>query len=102
MRHVYLFLSAIIYASSIQGGRSVVCSLSVPCSRVLQTFSEIVVLGSGSMIYFGQTSRSSTYFENIGFEKPKDQSDAQFLLSIASDSGIMKKTDQGNLLCQYY
>lgn len=47
-------------------------------------FDKAVVLYEGRQIYFGSTKTAKAYFENLGFECPARQTDADFLTSMTS------------------
>lgn len=71
------------------GGRTIISILNKPCKRVLDHFSDLLLIGSGKMIYFGPTSKAGSHFTNIGFQIKSGQNNVEYLLDIAADKGVM-------------
>lgn len=86
--------SADIVAAAIQalaaGGRTIVCLVDKPTKKIMESFTDTLLLGSGLLLYFGPTVKAASHFDNIGFEVKSGQNSLEYLLEIAGDRGIMK------------
>ena len=71
------------------GGRTIISLLDKPCKRVVDHFSDLLLIGSGKMIYFGPTTKAANHFTNIGFQVKSGQNLFEYLLDIAADKGVM-------------
>ncbi|KAF3023105.1 hypothetical protein E8E14_013473 [Neopestalotiopsis sp. 37M] len=49
-------------------------------------FDKVLVLYEGRQIYFGKASEASDYFEGLGFERPAQQTTADFLTSMTNST----------------
>lgn len=56
-----------------RGGRTVICTLNKPTRKVFEMFDKTLLLGSGHMIYFGESALASAYFDNIGQHEHNDE-----------------------------
>lgn len=75
------------------GGRTIISVLNKPCKRVVDHFSDLLLIGSGKMIYFGPTAKATNHFNNIGFQMKSGQNSFEYLLDIAADKGVMAATN---------
>jgi ABC-type multidrug transport system ATPase subunit len=86
--------SADIVATAIQtltsGGRTIICLVAKPTKKIMESFTDTILLGSGLLLYFGPTLKAASHFDNIGFEVKSGQNSLEYLLEIASDRGVMK------------
>ena len=78
-------IKSILKAS--EGRLSIMMSIHQPNSRILELFDNILLLGGGSMLFFGTVPESIDYFSNIGFPPPKDYTPTDFFLQV-SDSNF--------------
>ncbi|KIW11847.1 hypothetical protein PV08_09120 [Exophiala spinifera] len=61
-------------------------------------FDKVIVLYQGRQIYFGRTTDARRYFEEMGFECPKRQTDPDFLTSMTNPiERIVKKGFEGKV-----
>jgi ABC-type multidrug transport system ATPase subunit len=49
-----------------RGSRTILCSIRAPFHRVVRYMDDILLLGSGHLIYSGPVNSMGTYFDNIG------------------------------------
>jgi hypothetical protein len=75
-----------------KSGRTILSALDRPRSSSIFGFNNMILIGSGRMIYNGLSSKASSYFEHIGFERRWDQSPLEFILDVASEKGKLKAT----------
>lgn len=84
---------AVIVAKCIEtlalGGRTIVSLLNKPCKAVIDHFSDLILISSGKMIYFGPTVKAVKHFVNIGFQMKSGQNSFEYLVDIAADKGVM-------------
>eukprot|EP01034_Spumella_vulgaris_P022154 gene22154-28261_t len=78
-----------VIRSLANGGRTVLCSMERPTLRIMNMFNEVMMLGSGLLVYSGAMDAASAYFDNIGFERVPGQNDLEYLQDIATDRGKM-------------
>jgi ABC-type multidrug transport system ATPase subunit len=74
-----------------KNGRTIIASLERPRSSAVFGFDQMLLLGSGLLLYNGLSVRAASYFENIGYEKRWDQSPLEFILDVALDKGKLKQ-----------
>lgn len=55
-----------VLQSLARGGRTVVCSVPRPWQRLMSIATDVMLLGSGLLIYSGKANAVGEYFENIG------------------------------------
>ncbi|KAJ3673559.1 hypothetical protein LUZ60_005551 [Juncus effusus] len=67
-----------------EAGKTVVTTIHQPSSRLFHKFDKLVLLGKGSLLYFGKASESMAYFESIGCSPLIAMNPAEFLLDIAN------------------
>lgn len=71
-------------AKSSGGQLSIMLSIQQPNTRLLELFDHIMVLGGGSMNFFGTVPESLDHLSSIGFAPPDDYSPTDYFLQ-ASD-----------------
>ncbi|KAH9737825.1 ABC transporter G family member 22 [Citrus sinensis] len=74
-----------------EAGKTVVTTIHQPSSRLFHKFDKLILLGKGSLLYFGKASEAMTYFSSIGCSPQIAMNPAEFLLDLAN----------GNLHDQY-
>ncbi|KAJ6330603.1 hypothetical protein OIU76_009239 [Salix suchowensis] len=52
------------------GGKTVVTTIHQPSSRLFHKFDKLILLGKGSLLYFGKSSEAMLYFSSIGKPSP--------------------------------
>ncbi len=57
-----------VISSLAQGNRTIICSLEKPIGSVVEVFQEVMIIGSGLLLYAGPTATVGEYFDNIGKE----------------------------------
>jgi ABC-type multidrug transport system ATPase subunit len=65
-------------------GRLVICVVHQPRSSIFEMFDKLLLLSLGRSIYLGNSSDSSQYFANCGYEVPKLFNPSDFFLDIIS------------------
>ncbi|XP_019420525.1 PREDICTED: ABC transporter G family member 11-like isoform X2 [Lupinus angustifolius] len=70
--------------------RTVIASIHQPSTEVFQLFSNLCLLSSGTVVYFGPASAASEFFTSSGFPCPPLQNPSDHLLKV-----INKDFDQG-------
>ncbi|KAI4319555.1 hypothetical protein MLD38_033140 [Melastoma candidum] len=65
-------------------GKTVVTTIHQPSSRLFHKFDKLILLGKGSLIYFGQASEVMVYFSSIGCSPLIAMNPAEFLLDLAN------------------
>ena len=64
--------------SLVQGGRTIVCSIHQPSSRLFEMFDDLYVLAEGQCLYSGPIQDMTAVFERAGFSCPKYYNRADF------------------------
>lgn len=85
-----------------------VTTIHQPSSRLFHKFDKLILLGKGSLLYFGKASEAMVYFSSIGCSPLIAMNPAEFLLDIANGnvndvsvpSELEDKVEMGNLEIQ--
>ncbi|KAL4277228.1 hypothetical protein AHAS_Ahas20G0286200 [Arachis hypogaea] len=88
-----------------EAGKTVVTTIHQPSSRLFHKFDKLILLGKGSLIYFGKASEAMSYFQYIGCSPLITMNPAEFLLDLANGnindvsvpSELEDKVQMGNL-----
>ncbi|XP_011047135.1 PREDICTED: ABC transporter G family member 22-like isoform X3 [Populus euphratica] len=67
-----------------EGGKTVVTTIHQPSSRLFHKFDKLILLGKGSLLYFGKSSAAMPYFSSIGCNPLIAMNPAEFLLDLAN------------------
>lgn len=67
-----------------QAGKTVVTTIHQPSSRLFHKFDKLILLGKGSLLYFGKASEAMVYFSSIGCSPLIAMNPAEFLLDLAN------------------
>ena len=67
-----------------QAGKTVVTTIHQPSSRLFHKFDKLILLGKGSLLYFGKASAAMDYFQFIGCAPLIAMNPAEFLLDLAN------------------
>lgn len=67
-----------------EAGKTVVTTIHQPSSRLFHKFDKLILLGKGSLLYFGKASETLTYFQSIGCSPLISMNPAEFLLDLAN------------------
>jgi len=67
-----------------QAGKTVVITIHQPSSRLFHKFDKLILLGKGSLLYFGKESEAMDYFQFIGCAPLITMNPAEFLLDLAN------------------
>jgi len=67
-----------------QAGKTVVTTIHQPSSRLFHKFYKLILLGKGSLLYFGKASEAMNYFQSIGCSPLISMNPAEFLLDLAN------------------
>ncbi|KAI3523104.1 hypothetical protein L1887_01161 [Cichorium endivia] len=67
-----------------ENDKTVVTTIHQPSSRLFHKFDKLILLGKGSLLYFGKASEAMTYFSSIGCSPLISMNPAEFLLDLAN------------------
>ncbi|XP_061376143.1 ABC transporter G family member 22-like isoform X2 [Gastrolobium bilobum] len=67
-----------------EAGKTVVTTIHQPSSRLFHKFDKLILLGKGSLLYFGKASLAMSYFQSIGCTPLISMNPAEFLLDLAN------------------
>ncbi|XP_077225725.1 ABC transporter G family member 22-like isoform X2 [Tasmannia lanceolata] len=67
-----------------EAGKTVVTTIHQPSSRQFHKFDKLILLGKGSLLYFGKASEVMVYFSSIGCSPLIAMNPAEFLLDLAN------------------
>ncbi|XVE96231.1 hypothetical protein REPUB_Repub02eG0204000 [Reevesia pubescens] len=67
-----------------EAGKTVVTTIHQPSSRLFHKFDKLILLGKGSLLYFGKASEAMVYFSAIGCSPVIAMNPAEFLLDLAN------------------
>lgn len=67
-----------------QDGKTVITTIHQPSSRLFHKFDKLILLGKGSLLYFGKASEAMPYFQSIGCTPLIAMNPAEFLLDLAN------------------
>ncbi|KAH1123083.1 hypothetical protein J1N35_006243 [Gossypium stocksii] len=65
-------------------GKTVITTIHQPSSRLFHKFDKLILLGKGSLLYFGKASEAIVYFSSIGCSPQIAMNPAEFLLDLAN------------------
>ncbi|MCL7050140.1 hypothetical protein MKW94_005986 [Papaver nudicaule] len=91
-----------------EAGKTVVTTIHQPSSRLFHKFDKLILLGKGSLLYYGKASEAMDYFSSIGCSPLIAMNPAEFLLDLANGnvndvsvpSELEDKVEMGNLETQ--
>ncbi|KAG6524715.1 hypothetical protein ZIOFF_014653 [Zingiber officinale] len=67
-----------------EAGKTVITTIHQPSSRLYHRFDKLILLGKGSLLYFGKASEAMVYFSSIGCSPLISMNPAEFLLDLAN------------------
>lgn len=67
-----------------EAGKTVLTTIHQPSSRLFHRFDKLILLGKGSLLYFGKASEAMDYFSSIGCSPLIAMNPAEFLLDLAN------------------
>ncbi|KAL4200420.1 hypothetical protein AMTRI_Chr03g56420 [Amborella trichopoda] len=67
-----------------EAGKTVVTTIHQPSSRLFHKFDKLILLGKGSLLYFGKASETMLYFSSIGCSPLIAMNPAEFLIDLAN------------------
>ncbi|XP_074562691.1 ABC transporter G family member 22-like isoform X1 [Curcuma longa] len=67
-----------------ESGKTVVTAIHQPSSRLFHRFNKLILLGKGSLLYFGRASKAMSYFSSTGFSPLIAMNPAEFLVDLAN------------------
>ncbi|OEL38953.1 ABC transporter G family member 22 [Dichanthelium oligosanthes] len=67
-----------------EDGKTVITTIHQPSSRLFHKFDKLILLGKGSLLYFGKASEAMPYFQSIGCTPLITMNPAEFLLDLAN------------------
>ncbi|KAG2686780.1 hypothetical protein I3843_09G024200 [Carya illinoinensis] len=67
-----------------EAGKTVVTTIHQPSSRLFHKFDKLILLGKGSLLYFGKASEAMVYFSSIGCSPLIAMNPAEFLIDLAN------------------
>ncbi|KAI3447383.1 hypothetical protein Pfo_004048 [Paulownia fortunei] len=87
-----------------EAGKTVITTIHQPSSRLFLKFDKLILLGKGSLLYFGKASEIMVYFSSIGCSPLIAMNPAEFMLDLANGnvtdisvpSELLDKVQMGN------
>ncbi|ONK68828.1 uncharacterized protein A4U43_C05F16440 [Asparagus officinalis] len=67
-----------------EAGKTVISTIHQPSSRLFHKFDKLILLGKGSLLFFGKASEAMVYFSSIGCCPLIAMNPAEFLLDLAN------------------
>ncbi|KAK9715930.1 hypothetical protein RND81_06G199400 [Saponaria officinalis] len=67
-----------------EAGKTVITTIHQPSSRLFHKFDKLILLGKGSLLFYGKASEAMTYFSSIGCSPLISMNPAEFLLDLAN------------------
>lgn len=67
-----------------EAGRTVITTIHQPSSRLFHKFDKLILLGKGSLLYFGKAAEATVYFSSVGCSPLIAMNPAEFLLDLAN------------------
>ncbi|PIN08822.1 Transporter, ABC superfamily (Breast cancer resistance protein) [Handroanthus impetiginosus] len=67
-----------------EAGKTVITTIHQPSSRLFLKFDKLILLGKGSLLYFGKASEAMVYFASIGCCPLIAMNPAEFMLDLAN------------------
>ncbi|ONK81882.1 uncharacterized protein A4U43_C01F33830 [Asparagus officinalis] len=67
-----------------EAGKTVITTIHQPSSRLFHKFDKLILLGKGSLLFFGKASEAMVYFSSIGCSPLIAMNPAEFLLDLAN------------------
>ncbi|KAL9247061.1 hypothetical protein vseg_020532 [Gypsophila vaccaria] len=67
-----------------EAGKTVITTIHQPSSRLFHKFDKLILLGKGSLLFYGKASEAMTYFSSIGCAPLISMNPAEFLLDLAN------------------
>nr|AIU41652.1 ABC transporter family protein [Hevea brasiliensis] len=67
-----------------EAGKTVITTIHQPSSRLFHKFDKLILLGKGSLLYFGKASEAMPYFSSVGCNPLIAMNPAEFLLELAN------------------
>ncbi|MCL7039664.1 hypothetical protein MKW94_010744 [Papaver nudicaule] len=91
-----------------KAGKTVVTTIHQPSSRLFHKFDKLILLGKGSLLYFGNASEAMVYFSSIGCTPLIAMNPAEFLVDLANGnindvsvpSELQDKVQMSNSKCE--
>ncbi|KAF0914619.1 hypothetical protein E2562_030684 [Oryza meyeriana var. granulata] len=88
-----------------EDGKTVITTIHQPSSRLFHKFDKLILLGRGSLLYFGKASEAMPYFRSIGCTPLISMNPAEFLLDLANgnttDVSVPSELDDKYLVDAY-
>ncbi|TKV98124.1 hypothetical protein SEVIR_9G539300v4 [Setaria viridis] len=88
-----------------EDGKTVITTIHQPSSRLFHNFDKLILLGKGSLLYFGKASEAMPYFQSIGCTPLFAMNPAEFLLDLANgntnDVSVPSELDDKYLVDAY-
>ncbi|KAF7148893.1 hypothetical protein RHSIM_Rhsim03G0058600 [Rhododendron simsii] len=81
---IYIYIYICISSLWLQAGKTVITTIHQPSSRLFHKFDKLILLGKGSLLYFGKASEAMVYFSSIGCSPLIAMNPAEFLLDLAN------------------
>ncbi|CAN6307963.1 unnamed protein product [Urochloa humidicola] len=88
-----------------EDGKTVITTIHQPSSRLFHKFDKLILLGKGSLLYFGKASEAMPYFQSVGCSPLIPMNPAEFLLDLANgntnDVSVPSELDDKYLVDAY-
>eukprot|EP01061_Rhynchopus_euleeides_P002796 TRINITY_DN1214_c0_g1_i6.p1 TRINITY_DN1214_c0_g1~~TRINITY_DN1214_c0_g1_i6.p1 ORF type:complete len:688 (+),score=334.14 TRINITY_DN1214_c0_g1_i6:95-2065(+) len=90
-----------------EAGRTIICTVHQPSSQLFKTFTNLLLMSSGRIVYFGKAAESMEYFESQGFPVPQYTNPPDFYMKLlrtglsgADEKGSLRDLSGGDALSQ--
>ncbi|KAL0410213.1 UNVERIFIED_CONTAM: ABC transporter G family member 22 [Sesamum latifolium] len=67
-----------------EAGKTVITTIHQPSSRLFLKFDKLILLGKGSLLYFGKAAEAMVYFSSVGCSPLIAMNPAEFMLDLAN------------------
>ncbi|KAL0346952.1 UNVERIFIED_CONTAM: ABC transporter G family member 22 [Sesamum calycinum] len=67
-----------------EAGKTVITTIHQPSSRLFLKFDKLILLGKGSLLYFGKAAEAMVYFTSVGCSPLIAMNPAEFMLDLAN------------------
>ncbi|KAL4156482.1 hypothetical protein PRNP1_005513 [Phytophthora ramorum] len=67
-----------------EGGKNVICTIHQPSSSVYEMLTNLVILSSGELVYFGPATAALTHFFSLGYVCPMYSNPAEYFVHLVN------------------
>ena len=77
-------------------GRTVVCTIHQPNSKIFENFDMLMLLLDGNIIYQGDSSKAVEHFNSIGYVMPAYTNPADYFMRITNRQDVKMEIEERN------